>query len=62
MLKPATFFAALGKAPFDQDHAREGFIIVTAESNKGIVHIHDQRPLVLQYDSVGEWLYEDKGA
>lgn len=50
------FFAAIGKAPFDAQHGHEGFLIVTAASNKGMVDIHDRRPLVLQADAVAEWL------
>nr|WP_237166148.1 SOS response-associated peptidase family protein [Pantoea stewartii] len=53
------FFAAIGKAPFGQDHGHEGFVIVTAQSNKGMVDIHDRLSLVMQPDSVREWLSED---
>lgn len=50
------FFAAIGKSPFDASHGHEGFLIVTAASNKGMVDIHDRRPLVLHADAVAEWL------
>jgi len=50
------FFAAIGKAPFDKEHGHEGFVIVTAASNKGMVDIHDRRPLVLRAEAVKEWL------
>ncbi|HIB5911793.1 TPA: SOS response-associated peptidase family protein [Klebsiella pneumoniae] len=53
------FFAAIGKAPFDREHGREGFVIVTAASNQGMVDIHDRRPLVLTADVVREWLSYD---
>ncbi|MFB6327307.1 SOS response-associated peptidase family protein [Pantoea deleyi] len=53
------FFAAIGRAPYGQDHGHEGFVIVTAASNKGMVDIHDRRPLVLTADAVREWLSED---
>lgn len=53
------FFAAIGKAPFDKEHGHEGFVIVTAASNKGMVDIHDRRPLVLRADAVEEWLSEE---
>ena len=53
------FFAAIGKAPFDTQHGHEGFLIVTAASNKGMVDIHDRRPLVLSADAVAEWLSEE---
>nr|WP_244915494.1 SOS response-associated peptidase family protein [Pantoea allii] len=46
----------MGKAPYDRNHGKEGFVIVTAESSKGMVDIHDRRPLVLSPDSVREWL------
>lgn len=47
--------AASGKALFSQDHGHEGFIIVTAGSNQGMVDIHDRRPLVLQPESDFKW-------
>lgn len=53
------FFAAIGKAPYDDIHGHEGFVIVTSASNKGMVDIHDRRPLVLEASSVREWLSED---
>lgn len=53
------FFAAIAKAPFSQGHDHEGFVIVTAKTNQGMVDIHDRRPLVLQPDSVREWLNKD---
>lgn len=53
------FFAVIGKPPFDREHGREGFVIVTAASNQGMVDIHDRRPLVLTADAVREWLSQD---
>lgn len=53
------FFAAIGKAPYDDPHGKEGFLIVTAASNKGMVDIHDRSPLVLKASAVAEWLSED---
>ncbi|WP_370463637.1 SOS response-associated peptidase family protein [Pantoea sp. B9002] len=53
------FFAAIGKTPYDDPHGKEGFVIVTAASNKGMVDIHDRRPLVLKTSAVSEWLSED---
>jgi putative SOS response-associated peptidase YedK len=52
------FFAAIGKAPCDNPHGKDGFVIVTAGSNKGMVDIHDRRPLVLKASAVREWLSE----
>lgn len=57
--KEPLFFAAIGKAPYDKDHGHEGFVIVTAASNKGMVDVHDRRPLVLSADAVREWLSEE---
>ncbi|MGK3116295.1 SOS response-associated peptidase family protein [Candidatus Pantoea formicae] len=57
--KEPLFFAAIGKAPYDKDHRQEGFVIVTAASNKGMVDIHDRRPLALTADAVREWLSEE---
>lgn len=54
--KQPLFFAAIGKAPYDREHGKEGFVIVTAASDKGMVDIHDRRPLVLAADAVAEWL------
>lgn len=57
--KTPLFFAAIGKAPYGRDHDKEGFVIVTSSSNKGMVDIHDRRPLVLTADAVREWLSEE---
>ncbi|HAU5565715.1 TPA: SOS response-associated peptidase [Serratia fonticola] len=57
--KEPLFFLAIGKPPFDRGHGQEGFVIVTAASNKGMVDIHDRRPLVLRADAVREWLSQD---
>ncbi|AHF76768.1 hypothetical protein Sant_1715 [Sodalis praecaptivus] len=54
--KRPLFFAAIGKEPYDKEHDREGFVIVTASSNKGMVDIHDRRPLVISANRVREWL------
>jgi putative SOS response-associated peptidase YedK len=53
------FFAAIGKAPYDDPHGKEGFLIVTSASSKGLVDIHDRRPLVLNASAVREWLDEN---
>ena len=52
-------FAAIGKAPFNDPHGHEGFLIVIAASNTDMVDIHDRRPLVLKPDAVREWPSED---
>jgi len=50
---------ANGKAPFNGPHGHEGFMIVTAASNKDMVDIHDRRPLVLDASAVRERLSGD---
>lgn len=57
--KTPLFLAAIGKAPYGKDLDKEGFVIVTSSSNKGMVDIHDRRPLVLTADAVREWLSEE---
>ncbi|MBK4773186.1 MAG: SOS response-associated peptidase, partial [Pantoea sp. Morm] len=37
--KEPLFFLAIGKPPFDREHGQEGFVIVTAASNQGMVDI-----------------------
>lgn len=54
------FFAALGQVraglePDDQD----GFVIITADSDQGMVDIHDRRPVVLSPEHAREWLDPD---
>ncbi|MEE4091975.1 SOS response-associated peptidase family protein [Pseudomonas viridiflava] len=51
------FFAALaqvhsGLEPNDGD----GFVIITAESDSGMVDIHGRRPIVLSEDGAREWI------
>lgn len=53
------FFAAIGKTPFDKDHGHEGFVILTANSNQGMIDIHDRMPVVLPTEVLIEWLSED---
>lgn len=38
-------FAAIGKQPFDVGDEAEGFLRVTAAADKGLVDIHDRRPI-----------------
>jgi putative SOS response-associated peptidase YedK len=37
----------------------EGFLIVTAAADKGLVDIHDRRPLVLVPNAAREWMRQD---
>jgi putative SOS response-associated peptidase YedK len=50
------FFAAIGKPPFDVGDEAEGFLIVTAAADKGLVDIHDRRPLVFTPEAALEWI------
>lgn len=56
------FFAAIGRAPFDKEAGREGFVIVTAGSDKGLVDIHDRMPLVLNATAALEWVSSETSA
>lgn len=40
------FMAAIGSIPFERGDDAEGFLLVTAAADKGLVDIHDRRPLV----------------
>lgn len=50
--------AAIGARPFGLRDDGEGFVIVTAAADKGLIDIHDRRPLVLTPDAAREWLRE----
>jgi len=52
------FMAAIGSTPFERGDEAEGFLIVTAAADKGLVDIHDRRPLVLTPEAAREWLRE----
>ena len=39
--------AAIGSTPFERGDEAEGFLIVTAAADKGLVDIHGRRPRVL---------------
>lgn len=41
------FMAAIGSTPFERGDEAEGFLIVTAAADKGLVDIHGRRPRVL---------------
>ena len=53
--------AALGRAPFGEEHGKEGFVILTASSNQGMIDIHDRRPVVLTPEGAQAWLNQDLG-
>lgn len=50
--------AAIGKRPFDSADDKEGFLIVTAAADQGLLDIHDRRPVVLSPTAAREWLSE----
>ncbi|MDL0438237.1 SOS response-associated peptidase family protein [Stutzerimonas frequens] len=41
------------------DREGDGFVIITADSDKGMVDIHDRRPVVLEADLAREWIEPD---
>lgn len=53
--------ATIGSAPFERGDEAEGFLIVTAAADQGLVDIHNRRPLVLTPEAAREWLRQDIG-
>lgn len=54
------FFGALAQVhPGLEPHEGDGFVIITAASDQGMVDIHDRRPLVLAPQHANEWLEPD---
>jgi len=51
--------AAIGKQPFENDNDQEGFLIVTAAADEGLLDIHDRRPIVFSPDAARQWLSEN---
>lgn len=50
--------AAIGKQPFVNGNDQEGFLIVTAAADEGLLDIHDRRPLVHSPAAARKWLSE----
>ena len=51
------FFAALAEVrPGLEPNEGDGFVIITAASDQGMVDIHDRRPVVLAPEHAREWL------
>lgn len=51
------YFAALGQVrPGLEPDERDGFVIITAASDAGMLDIHDRRPLVLTPELAREWI------
>lgn len=55
------FMAAIGSIPFERGDEAEGFLIVTAAADQGLVDIHDRRPRVLSPETAREWMRQDIG-
>ncbi|QXI26404.1 SOS response-associated peptidase family protein [Pseudomonas vanderleydeniana] len=54
------FFAALAQVHAGlEPHEGDGFVIITAASDQGMVDIHDRRPLVLAPEHAREWIDPD---
>lgn len=53
--------AAIGSMPFERGDEAEGFLIVTSAADKGLLHIHDRRPLVFSSEAAREWMRQDIG-
>ncbi len=56
--KDPIFFAAISRFHLNQVEPDddEGFVIVTAASDAGLLDIHDRRPLVMTLEASREWL------
>jgi len=52
------FCAAIGQLPTPGSEPREddGFVIITADSEGGLLDLHDRRPIVLSAEGAREWL------
>jgi len=56
-------FAALGHVrPGLEPDERDGFVIITADSDQGMVDIHDRRPVVLSAEHARGWVDPDTSA
>lgn len=51
------FFAALAEVHDQlQPDERDGFVIITAAADEGLLDVHDRKPLVLTPDAAREWI------
>lgn len=54
------FFAVLAEVCLGlEPHEGDGFVIITAASDQGMVDIHDRRPVVLSPEHAREWMRKD---
>ena len=54
-----SFFAAIGQLPGEHDLEQregDGFVIITTDSDAGMLDIHDRRPVVLSAEAAVNWL------
>lgn len=53
-------FAALAEVhPCLEPDDRDGFVIITAAADQGLVDIHDRKPLVLTPELARDWIAQD---
>jgi len=59
--KQPMYFAGIGQFRRDgsEPHAGDGFVIITADSDQGMVDIHDRRPVVLSPETAANWLDQE---
>jgi putative SOS response-associated peptidase YedK len=51
------YFAALAEVHQNiEPDERDGFVIITAAADQGLIDLHDRKPLVLTAEVAGEWL------
>ncbi|WP_409264762.1 SOS response-associated peptidase family protein [Pseudomonas sp. KCJK9000] len=51
------YFAALAQVQTGiEGNERDGFVIITAAADQGLIDVHDRKPLVLTADLAREWL------
>lgn len=51
------FFAAIGRFHNSREGREgDGFVIITADSDEGMIDIHDRRPVVLNAETAAHWL------
>ena len=48
--------AAIGQFPIEEPREDDGFVIITADSEGGMVDVHDRRPIVFSPELAREWL------
>lgn len=53
------FLAAIGSVPFERGDNAEGFLIVTSAAQKGLLEIHNRRPVIFSPDAALQWMHPD---